>query len=110
MIKSIDPLSLVEVREIISESSREDKDEKEENNSKKIASFAKKVTKLKGNDAEKLKKEINDLGILKMKPAYLVKLIDILPRDAEDVRKIFIDVSLDQNEINQILESVKKYI
>ena len=110
MIKNIDPISIVEVREIINESIKDKKEEKEESNSRKVLSFTRKISKISQEDAEKLKKEIDTLGILKIKPAYLVKLVDILPRDAEDVRKIFIDVTLDQNEINQIVGIIKKYI
>jgi len=111
MIKNIEPISIIEVRELASEIIKEKKDEKEENiNAKRIISFSKKFSKLKKEEIEKLKEEINALGILKIKPVYLEKIIEILPQDADDVRKIFIDVNLDQNEISQIIEVIKKYI
>jgi len=115
MIKNITPLNLVEVREFavdIGKESKKGKEEAEEDssNAKKIVQFAKKFSKLKKEEAEKLKKEVNALGILKIKPIYLEKVVEILPKDADDVRKIFTDVNLDQNEISQIIEVVKKYI
>lgn len=112
MIKNIDPLNIIEVREIASQANKEKKEKEigEEDKGKKIITFTKKFSKLNKENAEKLKQEISNLGILKIKPAYLTKIIDILPRDAEDVRKIFIDVNLDQNEINQIIDTVKKYV
>ena len=37
------------------------------------------------------------------------KLIDVLPEKAEEVNKIFIDVSLDENETQKILDTIKEF-
>ena len=71
--------------------------------------YLKKFGKLSEADAKKLSEEIKGLGNLKMKEEYLVKIVDFLPKDAEDLNKIFHDISLDEKEINEILEIVKKY-
>lgn len=102
MIKSIEPLSMPEVKEIIGKSESE--------KSKEILAFLKKFNKLEAKEAKKLREEIENLGLLKIKNHHIVNIIDILPVDTGDINKIFIDVSLDQNESNQILEVVKKYI
>ncbi|MBI5148301.1 hypothetical protein HZA33_01325 [Candidatus Pacearchaeota archaeon] len=102
MIKSIEPVNLVEVREILSKIDSE--------KAKDIAGFTKKFNKLAINEAKKLEEEIENLGLLKIKKHHIVKIVDILPVDTEDIHKIFIDVSLDQNEITQLLEVVKKYL
>lgn len=102
MIKSIQPLSMPEVKGILAKSESE--------KIKEIIIFLKKFTKLEEKEAKKLREEINNLGILKIKNHHIAKIIDIIPVDSEDVNKIFTDVSLDQNEITQILEVVKKYL
>jgi DNA-directed RNA polymerase subunit F len=39
----------------------------------------------------------------------MIKIVDFLPENAEEVNKIFNEVSLNEEEINKILEIVKKY-
>lgn len=97
VIIEMKPLSMAETKEVISE------DEKD------IAGFIKKFTKLSNKDAEKLREELTNLGLMKLKEEYLIKIIDLLPEDASDLNKIFVDVSLDEEEINKITEVVKKY-
>jgi len=105
MIKSSEPLSMSEVREIL-----QSKDQEEEK-IKKIIAHIKKFSKIKPEKAKALKKELNELNIIKLKPRYISKIIDILPEDADDLKKILVreDITLDQNEISKILEVVKKY-
>jgi len=97
MIIKQEPLSMAEVKKII-------KDENEE-----LEKFIKGFIKMKPEEAEKVKKEIEDLGILKIKSEHIVKIVDLLPEDASDVNKICTDVGLDEEEIGKILGVVKKY-
>jgi DNA-directed RNA polymerase subunit F len=107
MIKNIEPVSMAEVKKILSEM-KEKAEEKEKN--KELQAYLKKFTKLSKEEAEKLKKDLTELGLLKLKKEHIIKIIDMMPRDASDVRKIFTDIMLDENEISQILETVKKYL
>ncbi len=97
MILKQEPLSLAEVKDMISE----DKPE--------IEKFTKTFSKMKPNEAKKIREELDKLEIIKIKPETIVKVIDLMPEDASDLNKIFIDVSLNEDEINKILEVVKKY-
>jgi DNA-directed RNA polymerase subunit F len=101
MIVERKPLSMVEVKELLESL-------KEENVKKDLTGYLK-FSKIKKEDALKLKKEIEDLNMIKIKEAHIVKIIDILPEDSSDLNKIFTDVSLDESEINKLLEVVKKY-
>ena len=74
-----------------------------------LKAFINKFTKLKENEAVKMRKELEALDSLKMKGEHISKIIDVLPEDPQDVSKIFNDVSLDENETQKILEIVKKY-
>ena len=47
---------------------------------------------------------------MKLKSDYISKIIDVLPETNEDVNKIFADISLDENETQKILDTVKQYI
>jgi len=95
------PLSAVEAKDVVA--SLKDEENKD------IQNFIKKFVKIDGKKAQELKKEIEDLGILKLKGEHIVKIIDLLPEDAPDVNKILTDVSLDEDETNKLLEVVKKY-
>ena len=102
MIKNMQALNMIEVKKILG--SLEDSEKK-----KQLEAFIKKFSKIKQEKAEQLKKELHELGLLKMKEECEIKLIDMLPEDANDLNKIFIDVSLDEDETNKILEVIKKY-
>ncbi len=103
MIKSIKPLTMTEVKEIISKLDENDK-------IKAVSSHIKKFTKLDSADAKKMREEISALNNAKLKEQDIAKIVDVMPKDAEDTRKIMVDTDLDQNEITQILTVVKKYI
>ena len=92
MIKSIKPLTMNEAKQIA-----------EVNNGKEeIRPYFKKFIKIKEKDAEELKKEIEALNNHKLNQENIVKIVDFLPEDASDLNKLFIDISLDENEIKQI--------
>lgn len=102
MIKNSTPLDMEEVKGILGGLEESEK-------KKKIEDFIKKFSKIAPAKAEQLRKELEDLRVLKLKKEYIVKIVDLLPKDTEDLNKIFIDVSLDEDETNKILEIVKKY-
>ena len=97
MIIKQEPVSLAEAKELVG-------DERPD-----VQKFVKTFTKMKTEEAKKMREEIEKLEILKVKLENIAKIIDILPEDASDLNKIFVDVSLDEDEINKILEVVKKY-
>lgn len=99
MIISLQPVSLAEVEDYL-----QDVEEKKE-----MRDFIKKFTKLSKEDSDKLREELVKLNNHKIKKEYLVKTIDFLPRDLEDIHKIFSDVALDEKEANEILDIVRKY-
>ena len=74
---------------------------------KKYKIYLKKFLKTKKEQAEKIKQGLEEMDLLKLKREHIVKIIDLMPEDASDLNKIFIDVSLNEEEINKILELVK---
>ncbi len=72
--------------------------------------FIKKFIKLSPEDAVELRKKIEGLGLMKIKPEYTSKIIDFVPEKSEDLSKIFNDLNLDEDETQKILNAVKEYI
>lgn len=99
MIKDQKPLTYAEVLELVGEGER----------AKKVTSFIKKFYKLKPADSKKLSEELRSLDLMKLKDDYIVSIVNFLPQDASDLIKILPDTSFDQEEINKILDIVKKY-
>ena len=74
-----------------------------------IIGFIKKFNKLKAKDAKELKQMLETFNNVKLKSDYIIKIIDTLPETSEELNKIFIDVSLDEDETRKILDSIKKF-
>lgn len=99
MINKMKALTIAETKEILGD--EEDKD---------IKGFLKKFAKVDIKEGKKFREELENLELMKVKEEHIIKIIDLLPEDAADMNKIFVDVSLDEDEINKLLEIVKKYI
>ena len=95
-------LSMAETKKILGGMEKTEKTEKTQ-------AFLKKFNKVIEKKAGEMRKELAEIGSLKIKEEDISKVIDLLPEDTEDLNKIFIDVSLDENETNKLLEIVKKY-
>lgn len=100
MILDRTPLNMNEVEEIIKEIA--DSEKKQE-----MELFLKKFLKAKSGRGKKIKEELEKLDSIKIKRDHIVKIVDLLPEDVSDLNKIFIDVSLNEDENNKILEIVK---
>ncbi len=93
------PISMGELRELAN-----NLEEKQ-----RLSNYIKKFGKLNKDKSLKLAQDIEALNNLKIKKEHIVKIADFLPKDAEDLGKIFNDISLDEKETNEILEIVSKY-
>jgi DNA-directed RNA polymerase subunit F len=100
MILERTPLNLNEVEEILKNIS--DNPKKEE-----IEAYLKKFLNTDSKKAKKIKEDLENLDLLKIKREHIVKIIDLLPETASDLNKIFADVSLNEEETNKLLEIVK---
>ena len=100
MILDRTPLNLNEVQELLKDIDASERKEEME-------IYMKKFLKTKPAQAKKIQEELEKLDLIKLKREYIVKIIDLLPQDATDLNKIFVDVSLTEDETNKILEIVK---
>ncbi len=76
---------------------------------KVMEDYIKAFAKISKDDTEKCTEEIKALNNPKIKEETIVKIIDFVPKDSEDLNKIFLDVGLTDEESNSILAIVKKY-
>lgn len=100
MIKNSEPLSMVEVAEYVKKIEDSDID---------LNGFIKKFVKLNLKKAKELRKKIEELEFMKVGREHMVKIIDFMPENAEDLNKIFVDVSLNEDETRKILETIKEF-
>ena len=100
MINEQKALSMQEVNELL-------KSVKENNKGEDIKAFIKKYNKTAADKAKKLKEELEGLELLKLKQNDIVKIVDLTPQDAAELNKIFTEVTLDEDETNKILETIK---
>ena len=85
MIRERQPLSMIEADSVLGGL-------EETNKITDARSFIKKFSKLDAKKAKELREELEKLGLLKMKPIDIAKLIDILPEDSD--AKYLIDIDL----------------
>lgn len=95
-IKSNESLSMAEVSEYVDKESETMK-------------FIKKFTKTTPKEAKNMREKFKDLGIMKVNGENISKIIDIMPENSEDLNKIFIGASLDEDESKRILDTVKEF-
>jgi len=100
MIINRKPLSTAEVAEYI---------KKSEDSGTDMKDFIKKFIKLNPKEAKELKQKLLALDLMKLREEIIVKIIDIMPENTEDLNKIFVGVNLNEDETKQILETVKEF-
>lgn len=89
------------------------KKEKKELNfrAEKVLEYANSFVTLKEKEFEDVKKELNDLGIGRLKEKNIAKIIDVMPEDMESLKIIFTseNLTLKQDDLTKILEVTKKH-
>jgi DNA-directed RNA polymerase subunit F len=98
MITKKVPLTLPEVVKLVGDSEKADK----------IKAFAKEFTNMKVEKAKELKEKLSSLGIVQLNEESIVNLVNFMPQDAQDVLKVLERVSLSQEDVTKILETLKE--
>lgn len=97
MIKEMTPINIAEAKEYLKKDGEE------------VKGFINKFSKTKAKDARELSEKLEKFDLLKIKPEHIIKIVDLMPEDEEDLNKIFTNVSLDEDETKKILDTVKEY-
>jgi len=74
-----------------------------------IKKFIKNFNKMDVAKAIEMKEELKALDLIKLKDEHIVKIVDFVPKDASELNKVIIEVSLDSDEVAKILEVTGKY-
>ncbi len=83
---------------------------KNDENAAELNKFIKKFSKIELKKAKELREKLSGLNLMKMKSDHISKIIDVLPESGEDINKIFVDISLDENETQRVLDTVREFI
>ena len=57
-----------------------------------------------------LKKKITDMGIARLKEEHVVKIVDLLPKTADEVKIVLHNVSLSKKDQEQIAAAVQELV
>ncbi|MBI3623829.1 hypothetical protein HY212_07160 [Candidatus Pacearchaeota archaeon] len=98
MIKNNEPLSMAEATEYIDKASGAE-----------VLAFVKKFLDLKANDGKEIRKKIKSFDSIKIDEKNISKIIDIMPENEEELNKIFVGTSLDDDEAKKILDVIKEF-
>ncbi len=74
-----------------------------------IKGFMGKFVKLSIEDAKLLRENLEKLDLMKLRGSHISKIIDLLPESKEELNKILTDVSLEEDEVTKILDTIKQY-
>ena len=99
MILNKKPLAISEVKEYVKDSEGKEV----------LINYLKKFGKVSKSDIKKIEEKIQSIDNLKIKDKDIVKIIDFLPKDKEDVNKLFVENNLNDEEAKALLEIVKDY-
>ena len=68
------------------------------------------ITKFGNKNAPKLKNNLNGLGILRLKDKHINKIVDILPKNIDELKSILSgeNLTLKQEDLNKIIDTIKK--
>lgn len=95
MIDHKEPLSISEASELLKDP--------------EVKAFIKNFKLIKPEKAKELRKKLEELNIIKLNTKHLSKIIDFIPEDKEDLKKILTDVNLDEDEANNVLQTIKEF-
>ena len=100
MIKNTNPLAMAEVLGYL---------DKDNENVSELRALIKKFIKITPKQALEMKKKLQDLDLIKLNEQDIIKLIDFMPEDVEELNKIIQNNSLDENERAKIFEIIKEF-
>ena len=101
------PVTMAELKEKIEDIKKRDKELKPR--TLKTHEYLERFVSIKGKDAVKIKEQLLKLQISRIKERHIAKIIDIMPKDIETLKLIFVgeNVTLKQDDLETILEALK---
>lgn len=78
-------------------------------NNEELNAFIKGFSTIEPEKAAELREKLLALDLIKLNEKHISKIIDTLPEDKAALNDILNDVSMDENESNNILQTIKEY-
>lgn len=100
MILKNEPLSMSESKGYIKNSEVENTP---------VLGFVDKFTKLKAKDAIEMHQRIKSIGLIQIGESHIVKIIDLLPDSPEELSKILLHISINEDDAKKILDIVSEF-
>tara|TARA_Y100000034_G_C6776377_1_gene346688 strand:- start:180 stop:533 length:354 start_codon:yes stop_codon:yes gene_type:complete len=104
------PITLSELKEKINVIDK--KDEELNFRANKVKEYLNKFVKLDVKKVEEIKKKIAELEIPRLKDRQVVKIIDIMPDNLDEIKMIFVGetTTVNPENLQKILDVVKNYV
>ncbi len=101
------PLTMAELKEKLESVKKRDKELK--TRALKTQEYLNNFVDVKSKDALKIKEEIAKLEIPRLKDRHIAKVIDLMPKDLETLKLIFVgeNITLKQDDFEKILKVLK---
>ncbi len=101
------PLTMAELREKLDDIKKRDKELSQK--AQKTHDYLNRFAKLKEKEALKIKEEISNLNIPRLKEKHIIKIIDVMPKDIESLKLLVASESLTikQEDLQKILDTLK---
>lgn len=74
-----------------------------------IKNFIKNFSPMNIKKANEMKEELKKLDLIKLKDEHIVKIVDFVPTSVAELNKVVVELSLDQDEVNKILDVVSNF-
>jgi len=71
--------------------------------------FIKSFTKMTPEKAKELRSKLEELNLIKLNREQISKIIEMRPENKEDLHKIISDSNLDEDETNNVLQTIKEF-
>jgi len=85
---------------------------KEKNHEQKITfEYASKFAKVSKEDAEKIREELKEAGIPRLKEKHIIKIVDIMPKTVDEIKALFAkeEITISKEDMQKILDILAKY-
>ena len=104
------PISLPEIKEKLHEV--ESRDKALSFRANKVNDYLNKLVKFESKQSLELRQKLISLDIPRLKERQMIKIIDILPEDLEDLKAVFIGevTTITQENMEKIVDAVKPYL
>ncbi len=103
------PMSMAEAKEEIAKV--KERDQTLSFRANKCEEYLNDFVSMGANEAAELRKKLLGLGITRLKEEHVVKIIDVLPKDADDVKVILGSATaISRKDMEQIAETVQQFI